>query len=166
MSSEDRSDMNDGNTGLEFVRLTPAWVKRLALFLRTLEENGDALFFSPHPTSDAAIDALVRSADKDLYCLLVEGERVLGYGLLRGWDEGYEIPSLGIAIHPSARNSGLGKLVMHFLHASASRRGARKIRLRVHKNNHEAVKLYEDLEYVLEEGEDDYLIGFKSLGDP
>jgi ribosomal protein S18 acetylase RimI-like enzyme len=155
--------MNDGKTVLEFVALTPAWVRRLALFLRALEENGDAQFFSPHPTSDAAIDALARNADKDLYCLLVEGESVLGYGLLRGWDEGYEIPSLGIAIHPSARGSGLGKLVMHFLHASASRRGAKKIRLRVRKNNREAVKLYEDLGYVLEDDKNDYLIGFKSL---
>jgi ribosomal protein S18 acetylase RimI-like enzyme len=157
--------MKDGNSALEFVRLTPAWVKRLALFLRDLEDNGDAQFFSPHPTSDAAIDALVRRADKDLYCLLVEGKRVLGYGLLRGWDEGYEIPSLGIAIHPSARGSGLGKLVMHFLHASASRRGARKIRLRVRKSNRRAIELYEDLGYVLEEEGNDYLIGFKSLED-
>jgi ribosomal protein S18 acetylase RimI-like enzyme len=158
--------MNDGNSGLEFVRLTPAWVKRLGLFLRALEENGDAQFFSPHPTTDAAIDALVRSADKDLYCLLVEDERVLGYGLLRGWDEGYEIPSLGVAIHPSARGSGLGKLVMYFLHASASRRGAQKIRLRVRKNNRQAVRLYEGLGYVLEEEGNDYLIGFKSLVEP
>lgn len=155
--------MNNGNAVLEFVTLTPAWAKRLVLFLQALEENGDEHFFSPHPTTYAAIDALARDADKDLYCLLVEGESVLGYGLLRGWDEGYEIPSLGIAIHPSARGLGLGKLVMHFLHVSASRRGAMKVRLRVRKNNRIAVKLYEDLGYVLEEDKDDYLIGFKSL---
>lgn len=157
--------MDDGDSALAFVKLTPAWVKPLGLFLRDLEDNGDAQFFSPHPSSDAAINALVRSADKDLYCLLVEGKRVLGYGLLRGWDEGYEIPSLGLAIHPSARGSGLGKLVMHFLHVSAFRKGARKIRLRVRKSNRQAVELYEGLGYVLEEEGNDYLIGFKSLGD-
>jgi ribosomal protein S18 acetylase RimI-like enzyme len=156
--------MSEGDVSLEFVRLTRAWVKPLARFLRILEESGDAQFFAPHPNSEASINALVRSARRDLYCLLVEGEEVLAYGLLRGWDEGYEIPSLGIAIHPSARSSGLGRLVMHFLHASAARRGAQKVRLRVRKDNTLAIKLYEDLGYVLEEHGNGYLIGFKSLG--
>lgn len=151
---------------LECVKLTPDWAVRLCEFFRALEKNGDAEYFSPHPFTDEAIRSLASRAGKDLYCLLVEGESVLGYGLLRGWDEGYQIPSLGIAIYPAARGFGLGKLLMHFLHVSAYRRGASKIRLRVRRSNRNAVKLYEDLGYVLEEDKDDYLIGFKSLATP
>ncbi len=157
--------MNDGDRILQCVKLTPDWTKGLTRFFRALEENGDTSLFSPHPATEEAIGMLARRTGRDLYCLLVEGEKVLGYGLLRGWDQGYEIPSLGIAIHPSARGSGLGKLLMHFLHASASRRGATRVRLRVRGGNEKAVKLYEDLGYIFEkqEGEEDYLIGLKSL---
>src|SRR6266487_2070452 len=140
--------MNDGDRILQCVKLTPDWTKGLTRFFRALEENGDTSLFSPHPATEEAIGMLARRTGRDLYCLLVEGEKVLGYGLLRGWDQGYEIPSLGIAMH-----------------ASASRRGATRVRLRVRGGNEKAVKLYEDLGYIFEkqEGEEDYLIGLKSL---
>jgi len=44
--------------------------------------------------------------------------------MLRGWDEGYETPSLGIAVHPDARGLGLARTFMGFLHAAASFQGA------------------------------------------
>src|SRR5712691_6841309 len=68
---------------------------------------------------------------RDLYFLLLEEQRALGYGMLRGWDEGYAIPSLGVVIHPEAQGHGLGRLMMEFLRIAAIRRGAEKIRLRV-----------------------------------
>ena len=100
-----------------------------------------------------------------LYYIMVEGPSVLGYGLLRGWDEGYAIPSLGIAIHPSARSSGLGLSLMHFLHAAARRRGAAKVRLRVRNDNARAVELYKRLGYAFESSEENYYVGFKELRD-
>lgn len=153
------------HAALEIVELTPKWELRLGSFLRALEKNGEDSFFRPHLATRTTIRKLAARTGKDVYCLLVESERVLGYGLLRGWDEGYEIPSLGIAIHPSARKGGLGSLLMHFLHASAFRRGAKKVRLRVRKKNSKAIKLYTDLGYVLKTQNDDheYLVGFKDL---
>lgn len=151
---------------IEFVRLVPRWQEGLKLFLEDLRECGDDVFFSPHPTDENSVNRIAGYTGRDLYYLLVEEEKVIGYGLLRGWDEGYQIPSLGIAIHPSARGGGLGKIFLNFLHVSAFRRGASKVRLRVHKNNNKAIRLYKSLGYVFEEdaNQADYLIGFKSLG--
>jgi ribosomal protein S18 acetylase RimI-like enzyme len=86
--------------------------------------------------------------------------------MLRGWDEGYQIPSLGLAIHPSVRGQGLGKMLMGFLHLQAFRRGAEKVRLRVNSTNDKALKLYKGLGYVFEEDphQVDLLVGFKDLG--
>jgi [ribosomal protein S18]-alanine N-acetyltransferase len=67
--------------------------------------------------------------------------------MLRGWDEGYDVPSLGIAVHPESRGQGLGELLMHFLHCAARRKGAREIMLKVYKENTAAYQLYLRLGY-------------------
>lgn len=151
---------------MELVRLAPNWHEGLKVFLAELKDGGDEIYFSPHSADDISIRKVVGLNGKDLYYLLVEEGKVLGYGLLRGWDEGYSIPSLGVAIHPSVRGAGLGKLLMNFLHMLAFQRGASKVRLRVHKNNSKAITLYMGLGYVFEidTNQSDYLIGFKDLG--
>lgn len=151
---------------MELVRLGSRWQDGLKFFLAELKECGDDTFFSPHPVDEISIEKVVGLNGKDLYYLLVEEGKILGYGLLRGWDEGYSIPSLGVAIHPAVRGAGLGKLFMNFLHVLAFQRGASKVRLRVHKNNSKAINLYMSLGYVFEKDANqvDYLIGFKNLG--
>lgn len=94
--------------------------------------------------------------------MVADGE-VLGYGLLRGWDQGYDVPSLGIAIRPDRRGQGLGILLMHFLHAAARQRGALRVRLRVHPGNARARDLYEKLGYRFEGEERGELVGFFEL---
>lgn len=151
---------------LEMVRFASQWREGLQQFFQDMKENGDDVFFSPHPADDDSIRRIADLNGKDLYYLLVEDGRVLGYGMLRGWDEGYQIPSLGLAIHPLVRGAGLGKIFMNFLHVLAFRKGASTVRLRVHKNNDKAVGLYKTLGYVFEEDvkQADYLVGFKNIG--
>jgi len=98
-----------------------------------------------------------------LYYVAVASDRVLGYGILRGWDEGYQIPSLGIAFLPDARGKGLGRLFMTFLHAAARLRGAKRIRLKVYPDNTVAVKLYEDMGYRYTETSEGQLVGYMDL---
>lgn len=151
---------------LEAIRLRPEWENGLLQFLRDLKASGDDMFFSPHPTNAGAIRHIAAHEGKDLYYLLIEQGVVLGYGMLRGWDEGYLIPSLGLAIHPSARGQGLGKMFMEFLHLLAFRKGADKVRLRVRANNEKAINLYKGLGYSFEEdaAQSDFLVGFKEVG--
>ena len=151
---------------MEIVRLTPERQEGLKLFLHNLKDGGDDEFFSPHSTDDLSISKIATQNSKDLYYLIVEGKQVIGYGLLRGWDEGYAIPSLGMAIHPLVRGIGLGKLFMNFLHMLAFRRGASKVRLRVNKKNDKAISLYKGLGYVFNDDikQAEYLVGLKNLG--
>ena len=79
--------------------------------------------------------------------------------LLRGWDEGYSVPSLGIAIHPVARGQGLGTLMMEYLHFLARQRGAITVRLRVHVENLRAIQLYQALGYAFVTEGDEYIVG-------
>lgn len=161
-----RSSAGAAYPSLELIRLSPEWQEDLQRFLDDLKSGGDDVFFSPHPADADSIRRIAAYDGKDVYYLLVEQGKILGYGMLRGWDDGYSVPSLGLAIHPSARGQGLGKMLMVLLHLLASRRGADMVRLRVCVNNEKALNLYESLGYAFEEDRNQagFLVGFKSLG--
>jgi ribosomal-protein-alanine N-acetyltransferase len=152
------------SASIEIRRLSAEWKQALIAFFCAITEVNDADFFHPHPFDAESIERILRNTRSDLYYVLVDGTEVMGYGMLRGWDEGYEIPSLGIAIHPRVRSNGLGRAFMHFLGAAAKCRGARSVRLRVKVENDRAIRLYESLGYEFRSEEDGgYLVGFLDL---
>lgn len=135
----------------------------LAEFFADLVAAGDEHAFHPHPFTPEAAAERAAYRGLDVYCVAVAGGRVLGYGMLRGWDEGFEVPSLGIAIHQAARGIGLGRAMMAYLHCEARRRDAARIRLKVYPDNAVAVALYRSLGYEFTGTEDGQLVGFKAL---
>lgn len=72
---------------------------------------------------------------------------VVAYGMLRGWEEGFEVPSLGIAVDRQWRGLGLGRRLMSHLHAVAAERGASTVRLKVDRTNTAAIALYRSFGY-------------------
>jgi len=142
--------------GVEFER-------QFADFLLRLAVNGDEATFHPHALTREAAAELVRYRGRDLYYAFVDEEQVLAYGMLRGWDQGFDIPSLGIAVDPSARGCGIGLALMYFLQAVARRRGSASIRLTVAASNRPAIKLYERLGYRFEPYRESDLLGILSL---
>ncbi len=143
----------------DFKKLSYLWTEQLKVFFRTLIENGDTKFFHPHPFTDEVAETLAHSGGNDLYYVVVEGKKVVGYGMLRGWDEGFEVPTLGIALHPSVRGKGLGHAFVVFLHDVARGKGARKILLKVYPEHSRAIKLYTSLGYKFISQDKDQLVG-------
>lgn len=152
---------------IEIIRVSPQWKTPLKQFLLALESNGDSVYFSPHAYDDTTLNQIADDSNQDLHYVLVEDQIVLGYGLLRGWNEGFNIPSLGIAIHPNARGKGLATMLMQFLHISARINNATKVRLRVLKKNEKAHLLYSALGYQFEDDDrnEQFLVGFKQIDD-
>ena len=135
----------------------------LAQLFTTLATNGDETDFYPHPLNPEQVEWLVAYAGQDYYCVLVESGGVLGYGMLRGWDEGYDVPSLGIALHPTARGRGFSRLLMNHLHQIARQRSATRIRLKANETNEVALALYRKLGYQLQDPEGGQISGFVEL---
>ena len=81
----------------------------------------------------------------------------LFFVLIFGWGP---IPSLGIALDQSVRGRGYGRVLMNFLHETARKRGAAKVRLKVDSRNHPAIELYRSLGYVFEPQSGQDLVGF------
>jgi [ribosomal protein S18]-alanine N-acetyltransferase len=148
---------------LEIRGLAPEWEVGLRELCRALEAANERRFFAPHPFDEAELQRRVHYRGLDHYSVVVLGSRVCGYGLLRGWDEGFTVPSLGLAIHPAARGRGLAELLMVFLHAVARHRGAQRVRLRVQPDNTRALALYRRLGYAFEQSGGGLLVGFKEL---
>lgn len=116
--------------------------------LAELFSNIDQTFFRPHEFTPAEAHRVSNHRGRDIYALLVEDKRAIAYGMLRGWDEGYPTPYLGIAVRTDAQSRGMGRLMMGHLHDLARARGAAEVRLRVHPDNERAKRLYESLGYV------------------
>jgi ribosomal-protein-alanine N-acetyltransferase len=148
---------------LEFRRLRPELTAALGVFFRAFAAGPDHAFFHPHPMTDAEAARICAYPGRDLYYAACAADGVLAYGMLRGWDEGYAIPSLGIAIAPAARGRGLARPFMAFLHAAASQRGATQIRLTVYGDNLRAVELYRRLGYQFQPKNEHELVGLLSL---
>lgn len=151
---------------IECLLLRPAHAPALARFFEDLAAAGDDGFFRPHPGDAGTLREVAEHSGSDVHLVFVEGDVVRAYGLLRGWNEGYAIPSLGIAVHPDARAMGLGRLVMEYLEAMGRHRGAPAIRLRVHKDNARAIAMYERRGYEMQPdaGDPRLLVGMKPLG--
>jgi [ribosomal protein S18]-alanine N-acetyltransferase len=158
--------VNRKDGSLEIRRLIPTLSVPLLGLLKTIAAQSDARFFAPHPFTAECLDSLSAAPGLDLYHVLMVGDDALAYGLLRGWNEGYQVPSLGIAVSPEARGRGLGGLMMEFLHAAARYRGADRVRLRVHRDNQKAIALYRRVGYAFESPDpaDGLVVGWKDLG--
>jgi [ribosomal protein S18]-alanine N-acetyltransferase len=150
-------------SALEFCRVGPGVETRLASFFTALANRGEDRWFHPHPLTAQEADRLCSYPGRDLYYVAAHADAVLAYGLLRGWEEGYEVPSLGIAVHPDARGLGLARAFMLFLHSAALMKGACRVRLKVYPDNAPARRLYESLGYHLEPAADGQLLGVLQL---
>ena len=133
-----------------FCQIGPGHADAVRRFFASLSLDTEAMAtFHPHPfTPDYAL-TIAHYGGRDYYAAMLIEDAMVAYGMLRGWDEGYEIPSLGIVVSASHRGLGLGRGMMEHLHAVARDRGATTIRLKVYKANTVAAQLYRRMGYVL-----------------
>jgi ribosomal protein S18 acetylase RimI-like enzyme len=136
----------------------------LSVFFRQISAAGYEKHFHPHPLSVSAARGIALKKGKDIYAIGLLGRQVVAYGMLRGWDEGFAIPSLGLAVHPDTRKKGLGRAMLAYLHASAALRGAPAVRLKVYPRNRSALRLYGQMGYQFAGDEGGQLVGYCDLG--
>lgn len=163
---------------MPFRPATPAHEAGLAALFSALAAVGDEQFFHPHPLTPVAARTICRHRDvaaanaADEFHVAIDSSNrdgpgaVVGYGLLRGWAEGFAVPSLGIAVHPAHRGRGIARSLMHHLHDVAARRGAELVRLKVYRHNAAALRLYDSLGYEFHPHSPTELVGVLVLAQP
>jgi ribosomal protein S18 acetylase RimI-like enzyme len=144
---------------LEIKLLKPEMEQALADFFVAISKDNYARYYCPYSLTSETAKELCGLSGKDLYYVLIDKEVILGHGMLRGWDEGYLVPSLGIVIHPDAINMGLGTMLTRFLHSVARFKGCPAVRLSVYKDCMSALSIYKKLGYTFAPQNDKKLIG-------
>lgn len=80
----------------------------------------------------------------DYFCGgFLQGDQMVVYGMLRGWNEGFCDPSLGLAVHPAHRSTGLAKAMLTHLKRIAEQKQCLRIRLTVYRQNDLAFRFFE-----------------------
>lgn len=136
---------------------------QVAVLFETIQNDPDANRFHPHPFNEEYAARITNYNGQDIYLGAFEDGELIGYGMLRGWDAGYQIPSLGIYLAPRARGRGMSMVFMNSLHQHAREIGATRIRLKVYPENIRAVRLYGRMGYIFTSEEDGQLIGYFDL---
>lgn len=122
--------------------------------------------FHPHDFSeDFVFDILKDRKRKDMYFVHIDrlDGCIMSYGLLRGFDEGYNDLMLGIYVSKKYRGMGYSHEMMDFLESRAKLSGATALNLKVYKNNEKAVGLYKKRGYSLSNIEDNQYLGTKKF---
>ena len=146
------------------VVLKRAHLEQLKAFFEDLQDDPEGIKqFHPHPFSSAAAAKTTAYHGKDMYLATIENEEIIAYGILRGWDEGFERPSLGLIVRPDKRGQGYGLKMAKKLIEIAAQRKSPAVILKVHKNNASAVALFESLRFHLEDYDSTQLVGTLKL---
>ena len=131
-------------------------------FFTEMKEVDGLSFFHPHPSDSITLAEICQNPGKDYYCGAFAGSTIEAYGMLRGWNEGYLEPSLGLAVTPKSQGTGLGQLLLQHLHAESRRRECLRIRLTVYEKNSRAVTFFAKNGYSFTPWQQGRLLGYFS----
>jgi ribosomal-protein-alanine N-acetyltransferase len=130
---------------LHFATVGPEHADALvALFERNTVPAVEEMF-DPFSFTAAEARRIALKPRRDGYYVAVRGEDLLGLSMLRGFDEGYKIPSFGIFIDHERHGQGIGRRFTVWTIEQARRRGCPAVRLTVYADNAAALGLYASL---------------------
>jgi ribosomal-protein-alanine N-acetyltransferase len=136
----------DAQTGvLRFELVGPEHVDVLAALFERNSIRAVAETFDPFPLTAAEARRIALAPRQDDYYAVACGEELLGLSMLRGFDEGYEIPSFGIFIDHASQRRGIGRRLTVWTIDQARLRGCPAVRLSVYADNAGARGLYASL---------------------
>jgi ribosomal-protein-alanine N-acetyltransferase len=104
--------------------------------------------FDPFALDADQARKLALETGEDAYYLGRRGVLAVGFSMLRGFDEGYSIPSFGVFVDHRHHGQGIGRELTAWTIAQARRRGCPAVRLTVYATNLAACRLYESLGFL------------------
>ena len=117
-----------------------------ALILNAPEDYSK--YFIPFSFEDYSIKKIINDAVNDKYFGIFINDELAGFYMLRGFDEGYEVPSYGVWISDKDSGLGLSKLTLQHAITFCKLNGIKKIMLKVHPDNTIAKNIYENFGFV------------------
>jgi ribosomal protein S18 acetylase RimI-like enzyme len=130
--------------------------------------------FDPFPLSPSTARDLLDPRRGDRFFGAFRDDTLIAFSMLRGRDEGYEVPSFGIFVDKDEQGRGLGSGLTAWTLERAREAGAPAVRLSVYASNPGAVRIYERLGFVVHSREavtrrgatDERIVMVKSFSEP
>jgi len=123
-------------------KISPDDVDQVSKFFTENSVDAITCFFSPFELTAETARWIACEPHKDRFYLGKVNNQIVGFSMLRGWDEGFTVPSFGIFIDHRKHGLGFGKNLLDLTIEEAERLQCPKIRLSVFASNQPAFKLY------------------------
>lgn len=98
--------------------------------------------FHPFPLTFDVAQRIACQPHRDKYYIAIVKCQIVGLSMLRGWDEGFSIPSFGIIVDHRMHGRCIGKRLLEYTLDQASKFHCQRVRLTVFASNASAVHLY------------------------
>ncbi|MFZ1280088.1 MAG: GNAT family N-acetyltransferase [Ignavibacteriaceae bacterium] len=134
---------------LEIKRLTIDHSKELSELLQSADKDYTQ-YFIPFVFDFEIILKILSNAIKDQYYGIFTDNKLVGFYMLRGFDEGYEIPSYGVWVAKDFSSKGISKLTLQHAISFCKINNIKKIILKVHPDNVIAKNIYESFGFIFE----------------
>lgn len=127
---------------LEITEFRTADTEALARFFEANDREETRDVFHPFPLNRHTVETRIACAGRDRYYVAWKDNGVVGFFMLRGWDDGYSVPSFGVLVDFRWRGRGVGKMLTAYAVSEAERLGCERIRLSVYASHQRALKMY------------------------
>ena len=116
----------------------------LGRFLRRNDVPEVTGHFHPFPMTEVTAEEIsLRPGADRYYGAFIEG-RLVALSMLRGWNEGFDVPSFGIVVDAAWHGRGIGSMLTDFTLERVPWLGSERVRLTVYKSNDRAYRMYAD----------------------
>lgn len=147
-----RSDDSHGaGTALRFEPIGPQHAGALEELFARCQDRAVTDTFDPFPLDREQARRIALEPRRDRYYLAFAEGGPAGMSMLRGFDEGYAVPSFGVFVAPNLHGRGIGRALTSWTVAAARELGCASVRLSVYASNTRAVRLYESLGFVAQD---------------
>lgn len=116
--------------------------EKIVIFFKNNNLRAILRYFHPFPFTEETAYKIACEPHRDKYYIGLLDENVAGLSMLRGWDEGYIVPSLGIVVDFHLQGQGIGREILRNTLEEAHKLKCPRIRLSVYASNKTAVHLY------------------------
>jgi len=127
---------------IEVREIAPRDASALAAFFRRNDVPEVTTGFDPFPLTAEEAERIASEPRKDRYYAAFLDDRIVGMAMLRGWDEGYEVPSFGVVVDHRYQRCGIGGVLTDHAIAQAKELGCPRVRLSVYGRNEQAQRMY------------------------
>lgn len=126
----------------EYLTIRPLRVEDAkALSAMLLAQPSDyTRFFHAFSFAESDIAKMLAECEKDVYMGMMWGDDVAGFFMLRGWNEGYETPTLGTFVTEKYRGCGFMPLTVELTKIICRMRGVSRVMYKSHPDNAPAKK--------------------------